>query len=63
MRSTSNRLPLVGFNPMGSLSYAWRIADHALRPMDKARGVQKGLMEEPTGSGVRFSTLICLLSS
>ena len=55
LQATSRRLPLIGFNPAGPLSYAWRIADGALRVDDKARGVQKGLMDEPTGSGVSSS--------
>ena len=50
--SAGNRLSLPSINPLGPLSYAWRIADQALNNGAKRRGLKHGMMGEPIGAGV-----------
>jgi hypothetical protein len=50
---SSSKSALSLINPSG-LAYAWRIADAALSPTEKSKTIKKGMMGEPTGSGVNF---------
>ncbi|CAD6584761.1 MAG: hypothetical protein TREMPRED_003953 [Tremellales sp. Tagirdzhanova-0007] len=52
----NQRLPLLSLNPLGPLTYAWRIADAALSLTEKHRGLRKGVMNEPIGSGPEWYT-------
>jgi hypothetical protein len=38
-------------NPLGPLSYAWKIADRACYSLEKDRGLKKGMGGEPVGAG------------
>ena len=48
----NGRIPIPLVNPLGAFSYAWRIADGALRAGERGEGLKKGLMNEPVGAGV-----------
>jgi len=54
LSESSHYLPLLSLNPLGPMTYAWRIADTALALSEKHRGLRKGMMNEPVGAGVRF---------
>jgi hypothetical protein len=51
LETSNNRLPLFRMNPLGPLSYAWRISDKACYAIEEQRGLRKGLYNEPTGAG------------
>jgi hypothetical protein len=51
LETSNNRLPLFRMNPLGPLSYGWRIADKACYAIEKSRGLTKGLYNEPKGAG------------
>lgn len=53
--SSGGRIPLLSVNPLGPLSYAWRIADRAVSAADAVEGVRTGVMNEPVGPGVSLS--------
>ncbi|WWC57852.1 uncharacterized protein I303_100387 [Kwoniella dejecticola CBS 10117] len=58
--ATGHRIPLSSINPLGPLSYAWRIADEALflnEQKGKVQGsVRRGYWNEPTGPGPEWYT-------
>lgn len=67
--NTGGRVPLISINPAGPLGYAWAIADAAVLEEERGR-VERGVMGEPVGAGVRFSiwqwwcggfTWVCML--
>jgi len=51
LETSNNRLPLFRMNPLGPLSYAWRISDKACYAVERTRGLKKGLYNEPSGAG------------
>jgi hypothetical protein len=60
-QSLLDRLPLLRVNPIGPLAYAWQIADEALYTLEKSRKVQKGMMNEPVGTGVSEKPVLRLI--
>lgn len=62
--NTGGRVPLISVNPAGPLSYAWAIADAAV--LEEERGkIERGVMNEPIGAGVRslFAFWLCVMSA
>lgn len=49
---SGGRLPLPVVNPLGPMSYAWKIADSALLADERVEGIKRGAMNEPIGAGV-----------
>lgn len=52
------RLPIPVVNPLGPFSYAWRIADAALRADERTEGIKRGVMNEPVGAGVSVFLIV-----
>lgn len=52
LEQTNGRLPFLSINSIGPISYAWRIADAALKVDEKKMGVVAGVTSEPIGQGV-----------
>jgi hypothetical protein len=51
LQTSNNRIPLFRANPLGPLSYGWRIADQASYAVERSRGLKKGMSNEPVGAG------------
>jgi hypothetical protein len=51
LETSNNRIPLFRVNPLGPLSYAWKISDKAWYAVEKERGLKKGMNNEPVGAG------------
>jgi hypothetical protein len=51
LESSNDRIPLLRMNPLGPLSYAWKISDKAWYHVERERGLKKGMNAEPVGAG------------
>lgn len=62
--STTSRLALLRINPLGPLSYAWRISDEAMHAVESRADekAKKGMMNEPVGAGVGIMLLFYPIS-
>jgi hypothetical protein len=56
LAKSNDRLPLFRINPLGPLSYAWRISDAAWHHVERTRDLQKGAAGEPVGAGPEWYT-------
>jgi hypothetical protein len=56
LKTSNDRIPLFHVNPLGPLSYAWKISDGAWYHVERQREFKKGQAGEPVGAGPEWYT-------